>query len=121
MLRQVTGKVISQNKTRGFTLIEMAIVLLLLSVLLAIAIPSLMRARSNAQINACKTHLWHIRDAKQRWAMENRKTENDMPSKDDLYPSYLKTWPECPAGGIYGIGTVDQAPECSIGEDHAIE
>jgi len=112
---------VDRRRRKGITLIEMCIVLLLITILLLIAMPQFMRARSNAQVKACKSHLWHIQEAKQRWGMENRKAPSDTPVQVDLQPTYLKAWPECPAGGAYTIGNLDTTPTCSIGGEHAIQ
>ena len=104
---------------RGMTLIEMCIVLLILSILVSIAVPAVMNARSNAQAKSCVASLWQIEGAKQRWAMENRKGPDDLPTREDL-SGHVKVWPECPSGGAYEINVVDTAATCSIGGNHVI-
>jgi competence protein ComGC len=111
----------TKRHNSGFTLIEMVIVLLILSVLLAIAIPSVMHARADASANGCMANLWEIEGAEQRWAMENRKESTETPTKADLCPDHIKHWPECPDGGTYTLQTIDQPPLCSVGGTHQIK
>lgn len=100
---------------------EMVIVVLVLTILLAIAIPQVMRARENARTKGCIANLWEIQGAQQRWAFENRKTDEDVPTQSDLVPVYVKHWPECPEGGEYTLQSTDKTPLCSIGDPHIIE
>jgi hypothetical protein len=80
----------------------------------AIAIPNFVKARATAQKNACLNNLRQIDGAIQQWALENKKTATDTPTREDLKP-YLpkKQFPVCPAGGTYTIGHVSDRPECS--------
>jgi hypothetical protein len=86
----------------------------------AIAIPNFVKARQSAQKNACVSNLRQIEGAKQQWALENKKTDSDTPSREDLVP-YLanKQFPVCPAGGTYTLNRLADPPQCSH-EDHAL-
>lgn len=105
----------------GFTLLEMVIVLLVLTILLSIAIPQTMRARENARTQGCIANMWEIQGAELRWAMENRKNGSDVPTQADLVPEYMKNWPECPEGGAYTLSGSETVPTCSVGGTHVIK
>jgi hypothetical protein len=83
--------------------------------MLGIALPNFVKARQTAQINACISNLLTIDGAKQQWALENKKTETDTPTREDI-SVYLKNsvLPVCPAGGTYEINPVGTDPTCSI-------
>lgn len=89
--------------------------LALILLLLPIAIPNFVKARSTAQKNACVNNLRMIDAAKNQWALEGSKKPGDIPTAQDLKP-YLKNGilPVCPSAGIYTIGAVSNVPTCSI-------
>ena len=80
----------------------------------AIAIPNFVKARQTAQQNACINNLRQIDGAKQQWALENKKTDSDTPSREDLLPFLPnKQFPVCPAGGTYTINRLADSPSCT--------
>ncbi len=91
------------NKSRksGFTLVEIMIVVAIIGLLAAIAIPNFVRARTTSQKNACINNLRQIDGAKQQWALENKAAASATPAATDIQP-YLGrgsagTLPTCPA------------------------
>jgi hypothetical protein len=64
--------------------------------------------------NRCIDNLRIIDAAKQEWALDNKKTTNDVPTWNDILPM-MRTMPICPDGGTYTIGRVGEPPTCSIG------
>lgn len=100
------------KKRRGFTLIEIMIVVLIIAVLLAIAIPNFMKARDTSRAKACVANLRQIDTAKMQWAMDNKKVGTDVPAESDLIPTYIKNELTCPSGGAYTINAVDTNPTC---------
>ena len=111
-----------QTKTKlngGFTLVEIMIVVAIIGLLAAIAIPNFIKARQASQKAACVANLRTIDGAKATWALEQRKTNTDVPTESDLYgpTSYIREKPSCPAGGVYALNQVDVKPTCTI-SDH---
>jgi len=104
----------------GFTLVEIMIVVAIIGLLAAIAIPNFVRARTQAQENACVANLKQIDGAKQVWALDTGGADTDTPTWGDLVPNYIKRQPSCPSGGDYTIGAVNADPSCSEGGNHAI-
>lgn len=110
------------KKNKGFTLVEIMIVVLIIGILLAIAVPNFIRARETSRGRTCVANLRQIEAAKEQWAMENQKTGADVAAQADLAGAnaYMKTFPTCPSGGTYTIAAVNANPTCSIGGAHAL-
>lgn len=90
--------------------------IIVVGMLAAIAVPNFIKARAQAQQNACIMHLREIAGAKEIWALENKKKESDVPTDADLFGpgKGIGTKPMCPAGGFYTINSVGEKPTCSI-------
>lgn len=95
--------------------------------LVAIAIPNFIKARTTSAKSACVSNLKQIDAAIKQWALENKKADSepvDMAEVTKLFKG--SALPSCPAGGIYSPGiTVGNKPTCSLGKDfgpsHALE
>ena len=107
----------------GFTLVEIMIVVAIIGLLAAIAIPNFVKARASSQANACINNLRQIDAAANQYALENGQTTGSSLNNVDLTP-YIKltpanTIPGCPAGGSYTYGVVGANPQvtCSLGSN----
>jgi prepilin-type N-terminal cleavage/methylation domain-containing protein len=108
------------SRKSGFTLVEIMIVVAIIGLLAAIAIPNFVRARTTSQMNACINNLRQIDGAKQQWALETKQATNATPVFSDVMP-YMRSSVTCPAGGAsasfgssYTINSVDVKPACKI-------
>ena len=93
-------------REKGFTLVEIMIVVAIIAILSAIAIPNFMAARSKSRANACKANMRQIDSGLEQYAMDALKTNGDGVSMGNIVPTYIKKTPACQAGGIYGASEV---------------
>jgi len=103
----------------GKTWVTRIVYLLILGLLVAIAVPNFMKARTTMAKSSCVANLKQIDGAIKQWALENRKTDADPVDMKEAV-KFLKgsVLPKCPAGGVYSPGdTVGNKPVCSLGKE----
>jgi prepilin-type N-terminal cleavage/methylation domain-containing protein len=100
---------------RGFTLVELMIVVAILGLLTSIAIPCFARYRTTARTNLCVSNLRQLDECKQNWAVDHNKGSDDIPTDTDVVP-YLRSaeLPNCPSSGVYTLRRVARTPVCNL-------
>jgi prepilin-type N-terminal cleavage/methylation domain-containing protein len=112
------------SRCSAFTLVEIMIVVGIIGLLAAIAIPNFVRARVTSKRATCINNLRQIDAAVQQWAMELKKAPGDVPAVTDILP-YMKHVVACPSGGTdisdsYTLPAVTNQPTCNLAPDHVL-
>ncbi len=108
--------------SKGFTLVEIMIVVAIIGIIIAIAVPAFLRARENSRGRACQENLSKIDGAKEQYALELKLSNGASvtmanlinPPNSTTGQGYLKSTPNCPSSGTYTTNNVGTNPTCSI-------
>ena len=118
--RKATQMKTTVSSEAGFTLVEIMIVVALVGLLAAIAVPNIVRARIQSQTQACINNLRQINDAAQQWGLENNRPASSTVAFTDIQP-YLKSAIICPTAGSgatfatsYTLTTIADKPGCNL-------
>jgi prepilin-type N-terminal cleavage/methylation domain-containing protein len=105
------------TKHAGFTLVEIMIVVAIIALLAAIAVPNFLRSRKRSQATQVLEDLRILDSAVDQYAIETNKTSNFNPAFSDLQ-NYIKTGTRLYASGntdilgnSFGTFTVDTPPK----------
>ena len=109
------------RKSQGFTLVEIMIVVAIIGIVIAIAVPGFIKARSQSRIKSCQENLTKIDGSKEQYALEQNVSPGASVTWADLVDQsgggggYLKTEPNEPSGFAYTINSIGTDPTCSSG------
>lgn len=110
-------------RKKGFTLVEIMIVVAIIGLLAAIAIPNFIKARTTTQKNTCQNNIRQFESAKAQYALEAGLSNGDSITPSSTMNDYMTNLTvdeKCPAGGTYSnVNVVGTAATCSL-TDHAI-
>src|SRR3954463_2938093 len=119
-----------QSRRGGFTLVEIMIVVAIIALLAAIAVPSFLRARKRSQATSTLETLRMIDGAKDQYAIENGKGPSTTPLQSELAPyvkNGTKLYTQLLAGtasdalnAAITIGAIDTPPKVNTGTKTAL-
>src|SRR5256885_14607344 len=91
----------ARARRRGFTLIELLIVILVLAILMAVALPLYLAAVSDSQLKTCRANMQTISNAEAAWKTADP-THTYTTTMSNLNAN-LGATPVCPNGGTYSV------------------
>jgi len=91
----------SRSKRRGFTLIELLIVILVLAILMAVALPLYLAAVSDSQVKTCRANMQTISNAEAAYKTSN--AAHTYTTTLSNLNANLGATPVCPNGGTYSV------------------
>lgn len=99
---------------RGFTLLELAVVIAMIGVMAGIAVPRFVGLNDSAEAAACRQNQCEIRNACTMYIMDDTNPNpGHYPAQvGDLVPRYFDAEPECPVVGRYGYDPADGTVTC---------
>ncbi len=125
--KKSTARRPGSSATAGFTLVEIMIVVLIIGILLAIAIPNFVQARETSRAKSCVANLKQLDSAKQQYMMDKNAstfasvtgTNSSTDTYGGLVSQYIRSAPLCPAGGTYATGDGTGTPSCGLAASDA--
>ena len=127
MLMKMRSRMQRTAGQKGFTLVELMVVVIIIGILIAIAVPVYNSTQEKARAAACKSNQRMIESAITQWVVEDPENNliSNITAADDarLNPFFSAgAPPTCPAGGAYTIPAADGVVECDYvatdGTDH---
>src|SRR5258706_7903776 len=94
-------KLLRIRNRKGFTLIELLIVILVLAILMAVALPLYLAAVTDSQVKTCRANMQTISNAEAAWKTSDT-SHLYTTTLSNLNPN-LRATPVCPSGGTYSV------------------
>lgn len=121
MLRKLRQKMRRAQDQKGFTLVELMVVVVILGILVAIAVPLYNAQTEKAKTTTCQANQRIIESAILQWSMDPDNENTAIPDLGGLVVAgYLQSEPKCPSNGEYEIDQ-DGSVTCGIDDHNRVE
>jgi len=113
-MKRKNGGTGSCHSSRGFTLLEVILLIAVFGLLVGVAVPNKIRAGEKADVNRCRANLENLEFSMRKWAAESNKQPGSAVTLQEIQSFSGKEVGRCPAGGKYNLVSVGEPPSCSI-------
>jgi prepilin-type N-terminal cleavage/methylation domain-containing protein len=107
-------------RKQGFTLVEIMIVVAIIGLLTAIAIPAFIQYRNDTRTGLCVNNLRLIRHAKEVVGIKENLAQTATPNSTQVWTYVDGGQPVCPESGTYSVNALNADPACTFGGEHTI-
>ena len=108
------------KKRKGFTLVELVVVIAILGILAGSAVPRLSKSRLSAQIGAHNANVRTLESVAVMWIADNPEKELEADDSEDALKEYLQEWPEV-AKALEGQKYGENNTEIKADEKYKVE
>ena len=105
---------------KGYTLVEIMIVVAVLAILMSVAIPNYLKSGKVASRNTCISNLRQIDGAMEQWALDNNVSAGTVTNsyqEDEIYNYVDGGKPDCPSKGEYSLHTISSYPQVTCSRE----
>ncbi len=87
------------NRSKGFTLLELIIVMAIVGILAGLAVPRLMLVTQSKHKTQCAINRIEVQNAERQYVVEHGRPSES--GEKLIEAGYLQSYPRCPTGGVY--------------------
>ncbi len=113
-------KIMIISSRKAFTLVEIMIVVAIVAIILAVALPNYLKSGKTSAKNICISNLKQIDGAIEQWALDHDIAPGTYPSsqqEEEIYGYIKEGKPKCTSGGEYTIHAIGSNPQVACSRE----